>query len=178
MIGLLAITGVQLSIPELGYSLLPHVASILYQRKLNQRLHLLISSCCTPSQPVTPSCYAVLVPRMPSAGSSDSFLPAPLPTRLLPSLTGSHGQHGLPLAHWLPWSFLSLIHLYRCTSMEQHDGSSILGSIVHWEIDYRKIIGIYRNFDGKLLHSYFTTVSEVFLELIAPLRPFQRCFGS
>ncbi len=45
----------------------------------------------------------------------------------------------------------------------------------HWEIDYRKIIGIYRNFDGKLLHSYFTTVSEVFLdvsevswELIAP----------
>jgi hypothetical protein len=49
---------------------------------------------------------------------------------------------------------------------------------VHWEIDYRKIIGIYRNFDGKLLHSYFTTVSEVFLELIAPLRPFQRCFGS
>jgi len=48
----------------------------------------------------------------------------------------------------------------------------------HWEIDYRKIIGIYRNFDGKLLHSYFTTASEVFLELIAPLRPFQRCFGS
>jgi hypothetical protein len=48
----------------------------------------------------------------------------------------------------------------------------------HWEIDYRKIIGIYRNFDGKLLHSYFTTVSEVFLELIAPLRPLQRCFGS
>ena len=48
----------------------------------------------------------------------------------------------------------------------------------HWEIDYRKIIGIYRNFDGKLLHSYFTTVSEVFLELIAPLRSFQRCFGS
>ena len=43
---------------------------------------------------------------------------------------------------------------------------------VHWEIDYRKIIGIYRNFDGKLLHSYFTTVSEVFLELIAHLRPF------
>ena len=38
----------------------------------------------------------------------------------------------------------------------------------HWEIDYRKISGIYRNFDGKLLHSYFTTVSEVFLELIAP----------
>jgi len=35
----------------------------------------------------------------------------------------------------------------------------------HWEIDYRRIIGIYRNFDGKLLHSYFTTVSEVFLEL-------------
>ena len=51
-------------------------------------------------------------------------------------------------------------------------------SDLHWEIDYRKIIGIYRNFDGKLLHSYFTTVSEVFLELIAPLRPFQRCFGS
>ena len=48
----------------------------------------------------------------------------------------------------------------------------------HWEIDYRKIIGIYWNFDGKLLHSYFTTVSEFFLELIAPLRPFQRCFGS
>ena len=42
------------------------------------------------------------------------------------------------------------------------------GRVYHWEIDYRKIIGIYRNFDGKLLHSYFTTVSEVFLELIAP----------
>ena len=40
------------------------------------------------------------------------------------------------------------------------------------------VIGIYRNFDGKLLHSYFMTVSEVFLELIALLRPFQRCFGS
>ena len=40
--------------------------------------------------------------------------------------------------------------------------------IPHWEIDYLKIIGIYRNFDGKLLHSYFMTVSEVFLELIAP----------
>ena len=38
----------------------------------------------------------------------------------------------------------------------------------HWEIDYRKNIRIYRNFDGKLLHSYFTAVSEVFLELIAP----------
>ena len=50
--------------------------------------------------------------------------------------------------------------------------------LINWEIDYRKIIGIYRNLDGKLLHSYFTTVSEVFLELIAPLRPFQRCFGS
>jgi hypothetical protein len=48
----------------------------------------------------------------------------------------------------------------------------------HWEVDYRKIIGIYRNFDGKLLHSYFTIASEVFMELIAPLRPFQRCFGS
>ena len=47
---------------------------------------------------------------------------------------------------------------------------------MHWEIDYRKIIGIYRNFDGKLLHSYFTTVSEVFLELIAPLRPVSEVF--
>jgi hypothetical protein len=35
----------------------------------------------------------------------------------------------------------------------------------HWEIDYRKIIGIYRNFDGKLLDGHFTTVSQVFLEL-------------
>ena len=35
----------------------------------------------------------------------------------------------------------------------------------HWEIDYRKIIGICRNFGGELQHSYFTTVSEVFLEL-------------
>jgi hypothetical protein len=49
---------------------------------------------------------------------------------------------------------------------------------LHWEIEYRKIIGIYRNFDGKLLHSYSITVSEVFLELIALLQPFQRCFGS
>jgi hypothetical protein len=40
------------------------------------------------------------------------------------------------------------------------------------------VIGIYRNFDGKLQHSYFMTVSEVFLELIALLRPFQRWFGS
>jgi len=40
----------------------------------------------------------------------------------------------------------------------------------HWKIDYRKIIGIYRNFDSKLLHSYFTTVSEVFLELISRFR--------
>jgi hypothetical protein len=32
----------------------------------------------------------------------------------------------------------------------------------HCEINYRKI----------------TTVSEMFLELLAPLRPFQRCFGS
>jgi len=48
----------------------------------------------------------------------------------------------------------------------------------HWEIDYRKIIGICRNFDGKLLHSYFTTVSKVFFELLALLRPFQRFFGS
>jgi len=39
----------------------------------------------------------------------------------------------------------------------------------HWKIDYRKIIGIYRSFDGKLLHSYFMTVSEVFLELIVLL---------
>ena len=51
-------------------------------------------------------------------------------------------------------------------------------SIHHWEIDYRKIIENYRKFDGKLLLSYFTTVSEVFLELKAPLRPFQRFFGS
>jgi len=52
--------------------------------------------------------------------------------------------------------------------------------IEHWEIDYRKIIGVYRNFDGKLLHFYdrlrgvfganssFTVVSEVFWELVAP----------
>ena len=31
----------------------------------------------------------------------------------------------------------------------------------HWEIDYRKIIEIYWNFDGKLLHRCSTTVSEV-----------------
>ena len=53
-----------------------------------------------------------------------------------------------------------------------------LDSLKHWEIDYRKIFGIYRNFDGKLLHSYFTTVSEVFLGLIAPLWPFQSCSKS
>ena len=42
---------------------------------------------------------------------------------------------------------------------------------VHWEIDYRIIIGIYRN---------FTTVSEVFFELIATLgaNSSKRCFGS
>ena len=33
---------------------------------------------------------------------------------------------------------------------------------------YRKIIGIYRNFDAKLLNSFFATVSELFLVLIAP----------
>jgi hypothetical protein len=57
------------------------------------------------------------------------------------------------------------------------DESSSSSPWWHWEIDYRKTIGIYRNFDGKLLQSFFTTVSEVFLEKIAPLRPFQRCFG-
>ena len=31
---------------------------------------------------------------------------------------------------------------------------------------YRKIIGIYRNFDGKLLNSCLATVLEVFLVLI------------
>ena len=39
---------------------------------------------------------------------------------------------------------------------------------VHWENVYRKIIGIYRNFDAKLLNSFFANVSEVFWELIAP----------
>jgi hypothetical protein len=43
------------------------------------------------------------------------------------------------------------------------------GMTGHWEIEYRKIIGIYRNFNGKLLHSYFTTISVVFLELMALL---------
>ena len=38
----------------------------------------------------------------------------------------------------------------------------LLNGQLHWEIDCRKVIGIYRNFDGKLLHSYFMTVSEVF----------------
>ena len=52
----------------------------------------------------------------------------------------------------------------------QRVNASIITRIwVHWEIDYRIIIGIYRN---------FTTVSEVFFELIATLRPFKRCFGS
>ena len=32
----------------------------------------------------------------------------------------------------------------------------------HWENVYRKIIGIYRNFDGKLLNRCLATVSEVF----------------
>ena len=54
--------------------------------------------------------------------------------------------------------------------MQSHHYRVALSSFprVHWEIDYRKIIGIYRNFDGKRLHSYFKTVSEVFWELIAP----------
>jgi hypothetical protein len=49
----------------------------------------------------------------------------------------------------------------------------------YWEIDYLKIIGIYRNFDGKQLfydrfrgvfgaNSSFAAVSEVFWDLIAP----------
>lgn len=29
-------------------------------------------------------------------------------------------------------------------------------SMLYWEIEYRRIIGIYRNLDGKLLHSYNT----------------------
>jgi len=39
---------------------------------------------------------------------------------------------------------------------------------MHWENKYLKIIGIYRNFDAKLLNSYIATVSEVFGKLIAP----------
>ena len=35
----------------------------------------------------------------------------------------------------------------------------------HWENVYRKIIGIYRNFDAKLLISFFATVWEVFWEV-------------
>jgi hypothetical protein len=40
-----------------------------------------------------------------------------------------------------------------------NDMNDFMMRAIHWEIDYRKIIGIYRNFDGELLHSYFTTVS-------------------
>ena len=42
-------------------------------------------------------------------------------------------------------------------------------TVWHWENVYRKIIGIYRNFDAKLLNSFFATVSELFLVLIAPI---------
>ena len=47
-----------------------------------------------------------------------------------------------------------------------------------WENVYRKIIGIYRNFDGKLLNSCLATVSEVFLVLIAPIPLFLFLFIS
>ena len=39
----------------------------------------------------------------------------------------------------------------------------------HGENVYRKIIVIYRNFDAKLLNSYFATVSGAFLVLTAPI---------
>ena len=45
---------------------------------------------------------------------------------------------------------------------------ALMSVCLHWENVYRKIIGIYRNFDAKLLNSYFATVSEVLWELIAP----------
>ena len=48
----------------------------------------------------------------------------------------------------------------------------------HWENVYRKIIGIYQNFDGKLLNSCLATVSEVFLVLIAPIPLFLLLFIS
>jgi hypothetical protein len=78
------------------------------------------------------------------------------------------------------WSGTSILNPLDLTALEPASMERWARDMdrYHWEIDYRKIIGIYRNFDGKLLHSCFTTVSEVFLELIAPLRPFQRCFGS
>jgi hypothetical protein len=73
------------------------------------------------------------------------------------------------------WDSLVVTSMSLSSSLKP---SSILPPYQHWKIEYRKIIGIYRNFDGKLLHSYSTSVSEVFLELIALLRQFQRCFGS
>jgi uncharacterized protein with ParB-like and HNH nuclease domain len=51
----------------------------------------------------------------------------------------------------------------RCSKL-----SKAIAIFISRSILFRKIIEIYRNFDGKLLYSYFTTVSEVFLELIAP----------
>ena len=36
----------------------------------------------------------------------------------------------------------------------------------HWVIAYQNITGIYRNFEGKVLHSYFTTVYSIVLLII------------
>jgi len=48
----------------------------------------------------------------------------------------------------------------------------------HWEIDHRKL----SEFIGILTASCCTAIlrpfQRFFLELIAPLRPFQRCFGA
>ena len=51
-------------------------------------------------------------------------------------------------------------------------------TLFHWKNVYRKIIGIYRNFDGKLLNSCLTTVSQLFLVLIAPILLFLLLFIS
>ena len=51
-------------------------------------------------------------------------------------------------------------------SATSNTSTTTTATVTHWKIVYRKIIGIYRNFDAKLLNSFFATVSEVFWELL------------
>jgi len=65
-----------------------------------------------------------------------------------------------PLIHRLlsiaPLLDCNIYSFFECFMIPIQQSSIILIHIfiLHWEINYRKIIGIYRNFDGKLLHNY------------------------
>ena len=66
------------------------------------------------------------------------------------------------LHFWRPrWPTMELCTAAMCLSSHRSNVHRMRCFSSHWEIDYRKIIGIHRDFDCKLLHRYFLTVSEV-----------------